>query len=1311
METVRLPARIADTKQCAEYNRRVAEGSLRLDWVEVQSCDPAALTVLLAGITLEALPDGLNVDTMPEAVSDQVQAVLAANGAERAQANVPKKPSKKAKGAAGKPAVWKSPSDRPPSDVPPSGPSSGRRAPRPPIPSLLAQDIPTASELRRNLEARVLAELLGPVAGATEEIDDPRLRPRDRYLVGVLAPRRLRVKREEIDTLGAGADDDDDDGADEDEGLSADTMFPSSIGLSFCVARGTKLAVTATWGRYKRAPSETRKRDSGQPETVWKRTQMGGTLPVFEIGEGTFGPRVVDTEQPEVVIRGIANRVGKELVVSLFLVNGQDEPAEHKDEGWLFQGELSVRSADGSAAFAGRSMGTPVDDSLPREEEKSIAMLFRDRVEFAAGHSTSVTVDVSADDPRHAVCVRTCTIPRHELAQQEARRPPRPEDAESSRPLPHVDPNLVGIELDMKELAAAGPGDLRAKLLPLTFAYELWVKEQADRIGTPAARLHGYEATARASLQACRDALVRIRGGIELLHNNAQAAQAFQFANRAMWQQRVHTILAESRRRGAPCTLAEADVPKNRTWRTFQLAFVLLTLEGITDLGHPDRVEPSAALADLLWFPTGGGKTEAYLGCTAYVLALRRLQGQVADRSGEHGVAVLMRYTLRLLTLQQFQRATALICACEEIRREAIGGGDPRWGHEPFRIGLWVGARTTPNKTDHADEALKLERSAGAPRASTFGRGSPVQLKSCPWCGTPIYAAQHVKVLPFARGPGRTITYCGDGRGDCLFSARSAPSEGLPVVVVDEEIYRLLPALLISTVDKFAQMPWNPEVQMLFGQVSSRCTRHGFRSPGTKDADSHPKVNGLPAASTVEHGPVRPPDLIIQDELHLISGPLGTLTGLYETAVDELCTWEVNGKRVRPKVIASTATVRRAKEQVHALFARKLAVFPPPGLDAGDNFFAVQRSTDDVPGRVYLGICAPGRRLKASLIRVYVAFLGAAEALYLQYGQHADPWMTLVGYFGSLRELAGMRRLVDDDVKNRLFRMNRTGLADRRLGEPKELTSRLGATEIPALLDLLEVPFDPTEKPPGADGRKAKRPIDVLLATNMISVGVDVKRLGLMVCAGQPKTTAEYIQATSRVGREHPGIVCTIYNWARPRDLSHYETFEHYHSTFYEHVEALSVTPFASRALDRGLSALLVSLVRQQGAEWNANEAAADFDPSSAAVKHAIDTIARRAEIVEESALLGTVVRKALASRVQEWSAQAKPKPGLGKLGYRTAKDGETRGLLIPAGAEDWETFTCLHSLRDVEPTVTLLFDEGRMDDEPGPRAPSERPS
>jgi hypothetical protein len=259
----------------------------------------------------------------------------------------------------------------------------------------------------------------------------------------------------------------------------------------------------------------------------------------------------------------------------------------------------------------------------------------------------------------------------------------------------------------------------------------------------------------------------------------------------------------------------------------------------------------------------------------------------------------------------------------------------------------------------------------------------------------------------------------------------------------------------------------------------------------------------LPPAKTTAHGPLRPPDLIIQDELHLISGPLGTLTGLYETAVDELCTWEVKGKRIRPKVIASTATVRRAREQMKALFARELSVFPPQGLDAEDNFFAIERSTVDVPGRVYVGICAPGRRLKAAIIRVYVAYLTAAQSVYQRYGKHADPWMTLVGYFSSLRELAGTRRVVDDDVRNRTFRIRRAGLASRSIGTTRELTSRLGATDIPQILDLLEVPFDPVADAKRKEERNRNpRPIDVLLATNMISVGVDVRRLGLMVCTG-----------------------------------------------------------------------------------------------------------------------------------------------------------------------------------------------------------------
>jgi hypothetical protein len=330
------------------------------------------------------------------------------------------------------------------------------------------------------------------------------------------------------------------------------------------------------------------------------------------------------------------------------------------------------------------------------------------------------------------------------------------------------------------------------------------------------------------------------------------------------------------------------------------------------------------------------------------------------------------------------------------------------------------------------------------------GVGSPHQLTNCPWCGTKIDPGKHIKVEKYSEGACRTLIFCGAKFGQCKFSMKEAPGEGLPVMVVDEEIYRRLPSLLITTVDKFAQMPWNGSVQMLFGQVDGFCERHGFRSPGLAEASEELEINGVhrakgnnPSAKVLPQNPLRPPDLIIQDELHLISGPLGTLVGLYETAIDRLCTWEVNGKKVRPKVVASTATIRNARDQLHALFLRRLETFPPNGLDIRDNFFSLQRqSSEKTPGRKYIGVCAPGRRLKVALIRVYVAFLSAGQVLFDKYGLDADPWMTLVGYFNSLRELGGMKRLVDDDVRTRLRKMQDRGLASRTLYTPDTVKER-----------------------------------------------------------------------------------------------------------------------------------------------------------------------------------------------------------------------------------------------------------------------------
>jgi len=597
------------------------------------------------------------------------------------------------------------------------------------------------------------------------------------------------------------------------------------------------------------------------------------------------------------------------------------------------------------------------------------------------------------------------------------------------------------------------------------------------------------------------------------------------------------------------------------------------------------------------------------------------------------------------------------------------------------------------------------------------GVGSPHQLTYCPWCGAKIDPRQqHIKVQKYP-AEARTFIYCGDEGGQCPFTPRQAPNEGLPVVVVDEEIYRRVPAMIIATVDKFAQMPWNGRIQALFGQVSGWCERHGFRSPDLDDAESHPVYRGMPRARTTPTPLLRPPDLIIQDELHLISGPLGSLVGLYETAVDKLCRWEVDGHSVRPKVIASTATIRRARDQVSAVFQRQVNVFPPPGLDATDNFFAREREISEaMPGRLYLGICAPGRRLKAALIRVYVALLASSQTVYARVGVKGDPWMTLVGYFNSLRELGGMRRLVDDDVRSRLRRMDERGLSKRDLysySAVEELTSRKQSTEIPDILDRMGIPFDPAlearrrdRSGGGARDRELlRRPLDVMLATNMISVGVDVQRLGLMVVAGQPKATSEYIQATSRVGRRKPGLVLTVYNWTRPRDLSHYETFLHYHATFYKHVEALSVTPFAPGAVARGLTGIFVSCVRLMGTAFNANTTAGQVARDHPFVREAIAEIARRAGLVGSGRDTEAEVAALLERRVDGWLREAGNIAGGRTLGYQGSRDGVTVPLLRKPGIESWTDFTCLNSLRDVEPPVNLVFSDFGMD-EPPPVAP-----
>ena len=233
--------------------------------------------------------------------------------------------------------------------------------------------------------------------------------------------------------------------------------------------------------------------------------------------------------------------------------------------------------------------------------------------------------------------------------------------------------------------------------------------------------------------------------------------------------------------------------------------------------------------------------------------------------------------------------------------------------------------------------------------------------------------------------------------------------------------------------------------------------------------------------------------------------------------------------------------------------------------------------------------------------------------------------------------------------------------------------------------------------------------MDIVLATNMLSVGVDVDRLGLMIANGQPKNTAEYIQATSRVGRKHPGVVCTVFAWARPRDFSHYETFEHYHATFYKQVEAQSVTPFSKRALDRGLTGALVSDMRLANAELSANRGAAalksSIDPRATL---ATDAISGRAAHVMDNEV-GNAVRDELKDRIDRW-VKAATQPGR-TLGYETeSKAGEVVGHLKRPGLAMWDKETVPTSMREVESSVRLIMNKSTIDGDGGPKQWEFRP-
>lgn len=837
----------------------------------------------------------------------------------------------------------------------------------------------------------------------------------------------------------------------------------------------------------------------------------------------------------------------------------------------IFQPEIRISTDNNDFCFSEYSSMSDV--SVLDEEEKSLALQYRNKKTYGSGLGVSVNWNIGLEGKGELF---TDFFPTSEVPSMDYTMPKKynvPDVTMSMKYLSDLNNNLKTEKIE--------------KLKLFVNAYKAWIDELNLKLS-----LISYELkdVANKNINGCISAYNRMIAGIELLATDDKVWDSFVLANRAMYMQRVHLKLQVGDRERYPGDEELSGILENLdyydadkifkdsySWRPFQLAFLLMSITSLTRDDLPER-----DLVDLIWFPTGGGKTEAYLGLTAFTVFFRRLN--YPKEAG--GTTVIMRYTLRLLAAQQFTRASTLICACEYIRKDSIGRR-PKYkayplGNESITIGLWIGGEHTPNKNDKAKELIKKLNEANVSNLKyTLDANNKFQVLKCPWCGTKLVKGVENKKLIGSFGyvmknnrhfelhcPQEECHFCNEGK--------------LPIQIVDEELYSNPPTLLFGTVDKFAMLPWKKEIGSFFAVNRDN----------------------------------RAPDLIIQDELHLISGPLGTMVGLYETVIDKLC----SAKGVKPKIVASTATIRRAKEQCAALYNRDVNQFPHPGLDAEDSFYAresVINYNNGIFGRKYVGLMPSGKTKATMEVRAMAALLQRLYKMNIP-EEIKDKFWTLTVYFNNLKDLGKCATLVDDDVRDAIRRTAlRVGsLSDiRTIGQADELTGRVPTAQLNQTLDKLEK-LEYSEK-----NREEKRyASNTLLATNMISVGIDIERLNAMLMVGQPKLTSEYIQASSRVGRKYPGVAFIMYDGSKSRDRSHYEQFKPYHESFYKFVEPTGATPFSKPARERALHAIAFAIMRHTVNELSADKDASLFNSEkySSEIKKIREYILQRAKEIND---------------------------------------------------------------------------------------------
>jgi len=1053
--------------------------------------------------------------------------------------------------------------------------------------------------LREEFVGEVRSRLIGPSAPA-EEV---REKPNKRYLTGMIFPKGASAGGAISEEEDLGSDQAAD--GDEDEIESPmDMLFqklPASVGLTFALMeKERQIRVELAGARYERREAELIAHESsggrsGQSSSrkipqVWKRIPLVIDKDNVAIEFSTDA----DGKQRKLVFEGRASlhlfirRAQGVRIATVSLVNEREseENTGVRTEDILFQVQMKCRPASGVPAY-------PDAPSVSEDEEtQELALQYRSLPTFAVGHGCGVAWSEPIGGSVDAVAVDF--MPAVEV-------PPVTTDIESLPP---------GVQEALSICRLQDPKfDPFPAFSAFIDAYQLW----RDRLVTEVVASR-FDKPKERVLKRIDAVLLRMKDGVALLSSEPKAMAIFRQANRAMLLSIARSNANRARKPGEQfidVDLASLD-PDSFRWRPFQLAFFLLSLRGLWNPKHNDR-----SIVDLIWFPTGGGKTEAYLAVAAFEMLRRRvMEGDRGD-----GTAVIKRYTLRLLTIQQFERAGSLICALETFRR---AGEAP--GKYPFSLGLWVGKDSSPNEYKGRDGAIaNLNMIRG-----TIGRveGAKVPLKQCPVCATHIVPPQKYEGdegLGLREAGGGIEVFCPNP--DCSFH------DSLPISFIDQHLYDHPPTMLLGTVDKFAMLAWRDEARAFFGTGRD----------------------------------VSPPSLIIQDELHLISGPLGTLAGIYEASIDTA----IGNLGAPAKYICATATIRRADDQIRKLFGRDAALFPPPGLDAADSFYSkIQKG---VPGRLYIGAMGQGHTPTFSNVIASTALLASGGIMRDRIGVLADTWWTLVAYHNSKRELGKTLSLARDDIPARL----------RALGEQrsisgagvKELSANLKDSEIPEALHQLGTSI------PNASA------LDFVACTNMLSVGVDVQRLGLMMVNGQPKTVSEYIQASSRVGRDAkrpPGIVFALFSPSKPRDRSHYEFFRAFHKGYYRHVEPTSVTPFALPAQERGLHGAFLALVRMVS-PLHANTHASRVNAQMATIKKLADDYLERVEKAGDGDISES--RACLDKFISFWADHASEHGA--KLRFQSG--GREHAQLIRPFREPGEGRETLQSLRHVDTPLKLV--------------------